>query len=176
MGKNTRMFGIMFEVSLLVASLKISTFMNKPLFIHTSEKLYFMWLDMPSLIQKHAHVKGQITNHHIFKFQPNPSWAKKRPNRYTSFCAQLPPTFWANQCPFYNYRSVTNSLYIGNGFVSDLKHICSWLLEMGRSTYMYPSNDEMGLNSRKPCVIGYSSILSDHLNRLARVLKMRKRG
>ena len=36
---NTRMFGIMFEVSLLVASLKISTFMNKPLFIHTSEKL-----------------------------------------------------------------------------------------------------------------------------------------
>ena len=36
---NTRMFGIMFEVSLLVASLRISTFMNKPLFIHTSEKL-----------------------------------------------------------------------------------------------------------------------------------------
>ena len=36
---NTRMFGTMFEVSLLVASLKISTFMNKPLFIHTSEKL-----------------------------------------------------------------------------------------------------------------------------------------
>ena len=36
---NTRMFGIMFEVSLLVASLLISTFMNKPLFIHTSEKL-----------------------------------------------------------------------------------------------------------------------------------------
>ena len=32
---NTRMFGIMFEVSLLVASLKIFTFMNKPLFIHT---------------------------------------------------------------------------------------------------------------------------------------------
>ena len=40
---------------------------------------------MPSLIQKHAHVKGQRSNHHIFKFQPNPSWAKKRPNRYTSF-------------------------------------------------------------------------------------------
>ena len=39
---NTCMFGIMFEVSLLVASLKISTFMNKPLFIHTSEKLSFM--------------------------------------------------------------------------------------------------------------------------------------
>ena len=36
---NTCIFGIMFEVSLLVASLKISTFMNKPLFIHTSEKL-----------------------------------------------------------------------------------------------------------------------------------------
>ena len=36
---NTRMFGIMFKVSLLVASLKISKFMNKPLFIHTSEKL-----------------------------------------------------------------------------------------------------------------------------------------
>ena len=36
---NIRMFGIMFEVSLLVASLKISTFMKKPLFIHTSEKL-----------------------------------------------------------------------------------------------------------------------------------------
>ena len=32
------MFGIMFEVSLFVASLKISKFMNKPLFIHTSEK------------------------------------------------------------------------------------------------------------------------------------------
>ena len=40
---------------------------------------------MPSLIQKHAHVKGQRSNHNIFKFQPNPSWAKKRPNRYTSF-------------------------------------------------------------------------------------------
>ena len=40
---------------------------------------------MPSLVQKHAHVKGQRSNHHIFKFQPNPSWAKKRPNRYTSF-------------------------------------------------------------------------------------------
>ena len=40
---------------------------------------------MPSLIQKHSHVKGQRSNHHIFKFQPNPSWAKKRPNRYTSF-------------------------------------------------------------------------------------------
>ena len=36
---NTRMFGDMFEVSLLVASLKLSTFTNKPLFIHTSEKL-----------------------------------------------------------------------------------------------------------------------------------------
>ena len=34
---NTRMFDIMFEVSLLVASLKISTFINTPLFIHTSE-------------------------------------------------------------------------------------------------------------------------------------------
>ena len=43
-----------------------------------------MRLHMPSLIQKHAHVKGQRSNHHIFKFQPNPSWAKKRPNRYTS--------------------------------------------------------------------------------------------
>ena len=32
---------------------------------------------MSSLIQKHAHVKGQRSNHHIFKFQPNPSWAKK---------------------------------------------------------------------------------------------------
>ena len=40
---------------------------------------------MPSLTQKHAHIKGQRSNHHIFKFQPNPSWAKKRPNRYTSF-------------------------------------------------------------------------------------------
>ena len=40
---------------------------------------------MPSLIQKHAHVKGQRSNHHIFKFQPNPSWAKKRPNGYTTF-------------------------------------------------------------------------------------------
>ena len=27
---------------------------------------------MPSLIQKHAHVKGQRSNHHILKFQPNP--------------------------------------------------------------------------------------------------------
>ena len=36
---NTCMFGIMFEVRLLVASLKISTFMSKPLFVHTSEKL-----------------------------------------------------------------------------------------------------------------------------------------
>ena len=40
---------------------------------------------MPSLIQKYAHMKGQRSNHHIFNFQPNPSWAKKRPNRYTSF-------------------------------------------------------------------------------------------
>ena len=40
---------------------------------------------MSSLIQKHAHVKGQSSNHHILKIQPNPSWAKKRPNRYTSF-------------------------------------------------------------------------------------------
>ena len=44
---------------------------------------------MPSLIQKHAHVKGQRSNHHIFKFQPNPSWAKKRPNRYTSFMSDI---------------------------------------------------------------------------------------
>ena len=44
---------------------------------------------MSSLIQYHAHVKGQRSNHHIFKFQPNPSWAKKRPNRYTSFSRQL---------------------------------------------------------------------------------------
>ena len=36
---NTRMFVIMFEVSLLFASFKLSTFMNKPLFIHTGEKL-----------------------------------------------------------------------------------------------------------------------------------------
>ena len=36
---NTRMFGTMFEVSLLFASFKISTFMNKSLFIYTSEKL-----------------------------------------------------------------------------------------------------------------------------------------
>ena len=34
---NTRMFGITFEVSL--ASFKLFTFMNKPLFIHTSEKI-----------------------------------------------------------------------------------------------------------------------------------------
>ena len=44
---------------------------------------------MPSLIQKHAHVKGQRSNHHIFKFQPNPSWAKKRPNRYTSLVTEV---------------------------------------------------------------------------------------
>ena len=31
---------------------------------------------MPSLIQKHAHVKGQRSKHHIFEFQPNPPWAK----------------------------------------------------------------------------------------------------
>ena len=36
---NTRMFGIMFEVSLLFVSFKISRFMNKPLLIDTSEKL-----------------------------------------------------------------------------------------------------------------------------------------
>ena len=36
---NTRMFGIMFEVSLLFVSFNIFTFMTKPLFIHTSEKL-----------------------------------------------------------------------------------------------------------------------------------------
>ena len=36
---NTYMFGIMFEVALLIASFEISTFVNKPLFIHTSEKL-----------------------------------------------------------------------------------------------------------------------------------------
>ena len=23
------------------------------------------------------------------------------------YCAELPPTFWANHCPFYNYMSVT---------------------------------------------------------------------
>ena len=40
---------------------------------------------MPSLIQNHAHVNGQRSSHNIFKFQPNPSWAKKRPNRYMSF-------------------------------------------------------------------------------------------
>ena len=40
---------------------------------------------MASLIQKHAHVKGQRSNRHIFKFQPDPPWAKKRPNRYTFF-------------------------------------------------------------------------------------------
>ena len=45
---------------------------------------------MPSLIQKHAHVKGQRSNQQIFKFQPNPSWAKKRPNRYTSFNMKAP--------------------------------------------------------------------------------------
>ena len=50
---------------------------------------------MPSLIQKHAHVKGQRSNHHIFKFQPNPSWAKKRPNRYTSFVGITKKT-WAD--------------------------------------------------------------------------------
>ena len=44
---------------------------------------------MPSLIQKHAHVKGQRSNHHIYKFQPKPSWAKKRLNRYTSFGENL---------------------------------------------------------------------------------------
>ena len=32
---------------------------------------------MSSLMQKHGHVKGQRSNHHIFKFQPNPSRAKK---------------------------------------------------------------------------------------------------
>ena len=32
---------------------------------------------MPSLIQKHAHVKGPRSKHHIFESQPNPSWAKK---------------------------------------------------------------------------------------------------
>ena len=42
-------------------------------------------MHMLSLIQKHAHMLGQRSNHHLLKFQPNPSWAKKRPNRYTSF-------------------------------------------------------------------------------------------
>ena len=32
---------------------------------------------MPSLNQKHAHVKGQRSNYFLFKFQPNSSWAKK---------------------------------------------------------------------------------------------------
>ena len=50
------MFGIMFEVDLLFASFEISTFMNKPLFIHTSEKLLFMTLYVLLLIQIHAHV------------------------------------------------------------------------------------------------------------------------
>ena len=36
---NTRMFGIMFEINLLFASFKISTFMDKSMFIHTSDKL-----------------------------------------------------------------------------------------------------------------------------------------
>ena len=39
--------------------------------------------------KKHAHVKGQRSNHHIFEFQPNPAWAKKRPNRYTSFLLEI---------------------------------------------------------------------------------------
>ena len=77
---NTRIFGIMLRSVCL-----ISTFMNKPLFIHTSEKLKFTWLYMPSLNLKHTHVKGQRLNYLIFKFQPNSSWAKQRPNRYTSF-------------------------------------------------------------------------------------------
>ena len=34
----TSMFGIMFEVILLITSLKISTFVELPLFIHTGEK------------------------------------------------------------------------------------------------------------------------------------------
>ena len=50
------MFGIMFEVDLLFASFEISTFMNKPLFIHTSEQLLFMTLYVLLLIQIHAHV------------------------------------------------------------------------------------------------------------------------
>ena len=36
---NTSMFGVMFEVGLLIAYFKMATFVNKPLFIHSSEKL-----------------------------------------------------------------------------------------------------------------------------------------
>ena len=38
---------------------------------------------MPLLVQKHAHVKGQRSYHHIFKFQPNPPWAKKNSQTVT---------------------------------------------------------------------------------------------
>ena len=58
---------------------------------------------MPSLIQKHAHMKGQRSNHHIFKFQPIPSWAKKRPNRYTSFEIMTMTKFKRKMTEGYHY-------------------------------------------------------------------------
>ena len=77
---NVRMFGIMFGVGF-----KISTFINKPLFIHTSDKLLIHATAYAVVNLKNAHMKGQRSNYHIFKFQPNTLWTKKRPNRYTTF-------------------------------------------------------------------------------------------
>ena len=71
---------------------------------------------MPSLIQKHAHVKGQRSNHHIFKFQPNPSWAKIRPNRYTSFVV-------SQNKPLLVFRSLTSRMgFLSDGHYATLQH------------------------------------------------------
>ena len=100
---------------------------------------------MPSLIQKHAHVKGQRSNHHTFKFQPNPSWAKKRPNRYTSFNGCT--CFWRSQKPspstvifscnqksgqYYNlqHNIKTKNNHEGSNSISDLNLLRQGLLDL----------------------------------------------
>ena len=74
---------------------------------------------MPSLIQKHAHVKGQRSNHHIFKFQPNPSWAKNRPNRYTSF---NPSKSESHLVAWKNNRNMHPPLIMNAVCINDVQH------------------------------------------------------
>ena len=40
------------------------------------------------------------------KKYPSNKYDQSRSTLQLKFCAEPPPTFWANHCPFYNYRSV----------------------------------------------------------------------
>ena len=74
---------------------------------------------MASLIQKHAHVKGQRSNHHIFKFQPNPSWAKKtaKPLHVLSITKSISKNFKPNfVCLLTNerYKTYQTGFFFGH--------------------------------------------------------------